>query len=180
MRELEGKFFVSSEDSSSVLDALASEGFDLGPALTQVDYVYAASPDIVLNPDKGSVVARVRVEDGRASLTVKIRRDSELDRTEFELVVDDPKTARSVLVAVGMREIVEVRKTRRSTKLDTTTVITLDNVEDLGTFVEIEVLGDEAESASAKLEDVMIRIRAALGKDIVRVHKGYDRLLLER
>jgi predicted adenylyl cyclase CyaB len=181
MRELEGKFLVSTEESSSVLDDLASHGLDFSPALAQVDYVYATSPDIVLNPDKGSVVARVRVEeDGRVSLTVKIRRESELDRTELEIVVSDSKTARSILVALGMREIVEVKKTRRSIKLGASTVITLDEVDELGTFVEIEVLGDEAKSASIKLEDVMSTVRVALGGNIVRVHKGYDRLLLER
>lgn len=178
MRELETKLrlpLLSADRAAAVLTDL---GVALGPPRHQTDVVYAKNPSDVSAPVVGTVVVRVRTDGDRASLTLKKRRDSDLDRTELEVGVDDPLAVEAILSELGQTRVVVVRKTRREGRLDDMTTVTLDEVEGLGTFIEVEVLADETDAASTALSRATGQIAARL-PDVVSVDQAYDRLLLE-
>jgi predicted adenylyl cyclase CyaB len=114
------------------------------------------------------------------SLTVKVRQDRDLSRSEVEVGVDDPDAAEGVLIALGQQHVVTVDKVRVSGHLDGATV-TVDDVIGLGTFVECEILTDETSASPAtRLDALTATIGQHVGMVGERIDKGYDRLLLER
>ena len=177
MRELETKFKIDIR-RDELAGALRSRGIDLTPPVHQTDFVYARSPDELLSPQLGTIVARIRIADNGITMTVKQRRASDLDRTERELNIDRPDAARDILSLLGLRELVTVEKVRQSASLDGSTSLMLDEVSGLGTFVELEVL-DDSDQAEAKLDAAISVMRDLLGEDPQIVERGYDRLLLE-
>lgn len=89
---------------------------------------------------------RIRRADGRATLTYKGPKVDEASKTrrELETVIDDAEAARAILDALGFEPVAEVRKTRDRYALDGY-VVTLDAVDGVGEFVEVEAEGEEAD-----------------------------------
>jgi predicted adenylyl cyclase CyaB len=178
MRELEAKLRVHGSPDE-VLDFLVAAGMKFSPPVEQTDFVFAKSVGELLSPSRGTTIARVRVDSqAPASLTVKTRRGRDLDRDEEETTVGDPEAARRILSALGFDQIVIVSKTRFTAKLGSTITILLDEVDDLGTFIEIEVIGEHA--SSGRIEEVQQKLRELIAIDLDPISKGYDRLLLEK
>jgi predicted adenylyl cyclase CyaB len=179
MREFETKIHFPHLSWDVVVAKLTSTGLRFGPSIHQVDYVYARSLSQLMRPRPGTVVARVRVTDLDASFTVKQRRSSELDRTECESAVSDPDQVREALTLLGLRQFVVVDKRRCTAEAGDGTSIVVDDVASLGVFVEVEVLGDETAGLSL-LDDIVARVRDAVGTEGARESRGYDRLLVLR
>lgn len=129
------------------------------------------------SPDTGTVVGRLRVEESSTHLTVKVRRDIDLDRDEYEVEVSDFESARAILLSLGMSEIVTVSKSRRHHAWSSRESVVLDDVDDLGLFMEIEILGDN-ESMAGMLEQRVRQIQTLLNIELETVDVGYDRLKL--
>jgi|GEM_PF-5247858 len=182
MRELEAKLFIPETGPDTVLRALEAEGRQFSPAVEQTDFVFARSGDVILKPDPGTVVARVRYEsDGSdPTLTVKRRRSNELDRDEIELRVDSGTNAEELLSMLGLTHLITVKKKRWESNDHAGAHMLVDAVDELGTFLEIEILGQDDADAVARLEAIVSHIDSQLFAGAERVFKGYDRLLLER
>ncbi len=103
---------------------------------------------------------------------LRIRRDSEgvkitykgpkIDpetktREEIEIKVDDYGKAVELLSRLGFRTVRRVVKRRRIYSVEDVTIC-FDEVEGLGTFVEIEVKSDDLESAKRKVFDIAKRL----------------------
>jgi predicted adenylyl cyclase CyaB len=181
MRELEAKLFVPETHPVAVLRALEAEGRRFSPGIEQTDFVFARSGDVILNPDPGTVVARVRYEDNGSdpTLTVKKRRSTELDRDEIELRVDSGDNAKALLSMLGVTQLVTVKKKRWKSIGRAGVSVLVDAVDELGTFIEIEILGQGPADSLARLEALVSHIHGRFPR-AERVSKGYDRLLLER
>jgi adenylate cyclase class 2 len=84
---------------------------------------------------------RVRLEEGRCILTFKGRRigSGVKMREEVEVVVDDGAAATTILKRLGFEEAFVIRKNRRIYALEGAE-ISLDSVDGLGEFVEIELI----------------------------------------
>jgi adenylate cyclase class 2 len=176
MRELEAKLSVGRpvDEVVAVLDRL---GYRFGPRRRQDDFVFAESAATIVGGLDGSVVARVRVDSRTgAALTVKARRSSELDRVEYETGIADAEAAKRALGLLGLTEQIVVRKHRRECRVDTVLTITVDEVQGLGTFIELEVLGD-GQQAEAMLESLVDDIGRAVPASR-RVFVGYDTLMM--
>lgn len=180
MRELEKKLRFVDLSEASLIEALALNGIDFDPPVQQTDVVFAKSAEVITRASPGSVVARVR-EDSRegSSLTVKERRRSELDRSEFEVAVSNFDAAVDILRMLGYREILKINKTRRKATIEGLGSVLIDAVDNLGIFVEIEVLSNE-DDAEDRLEALTERISDSLGQTPELVLMGYDRLLLKK
>lgn len=139
--------------------------------------MFAFARGVVESPQPGSVVARVRLDsqDG-ASLTVKVRHDNDLDRSEFAVSVDSHDEARNLLLAIGLVAVVTVRKRRRVVTVDEARSISFDVVEGLGSFVELECITPDDEGP-LRLEEFELEVANALGS-FPRVMAGYDRMML--
>ena len=79
-------------------------------------------------------------------------------REEIELAVDDLDKMATILDRLGFHRVAKVSKRRREFLLDGVTV-SLDSVEGLGDFVELEVQGDDAEQGRKMIE----KLRDELG-----------------
>ena len=105
---------------------------------------------------------RVRRENGETRITYKgPKLDNETKtREEHETTVGDAEEARSVFESLGFEEFGTVKKERQVYELDGTTV-TLDDVDGLGEFVEVErdiEDGVDIEEPSAEVLDVLERL----------------------
>jgi predicted adenylyl cyclase CyaB len=178
VRELETKIHFEDSDTHRILESLRISGYRLTMPVSQLDRVFAFDRDAIERPGTGAVVARVRVQDDRAFLTVKVRRSADLDRTEHETEVADGTVAHQILSALGLTEFVRVAKKRWTASLGDGVTVCVDEVAGLGTFVEIEVLGREGAAPDADLRDRVRQVVAAVGGPHRVVGLSYDRMLL--
>jgi predicted adenylyl cyclase CyaB len=125
------------------------------------------------------LVLRIRRKKSGAILTFKGK--STGDDTAWadaDLPLTDPDNLEKLLLASGYVEVVEIKKHRESYNLDGFEV-NFDEIENLGTFIEIEGRGEE--DARLDVEEKMMDILVSLGiqkEDIIR--KGYVPLMLEK
>jgi adenylate cyclase class 2 len=65
-------------------------------------------------------------------------------RKEIEVEIEDAHTTAELLVSLGFSPVADIKKVRKVYKLDTFTVC-LDDVVNVGTFVEVETCGEHVE-----------------------------------
>ncbi|MCK5272392.1 MAG: class IV adenylate cyclase, partial [Sedimentisphaerales bacterium] len=91
-------------------------------------------------------------------------------REEIEVEIGDRKMAMMLLKALGFTTTLVVEKTRRLAQLDSCQVC-LDEVEDLGNFVEIEGPNE------TEIEQVAIKLKL---NEHQHIRSGYARMLAEK
>ena len=146
--EVEQKHVV--DNAQAFVARLAGLGIVLDPPLTQVDQYFAHPARDFVRTDEA---LRIRMVGGESFVTYK---GPKLDATtktrreiELPLYVDDRDGSQfaELLSALGFTPVAAVRKERRGFQIrrDPHEVHgALDNVESVGTFVELELLADEA------------------------------------
>lgn len=171
MREIEIKFRVS--DLSSVEERLKEKGCVIDAPLSQHDITYALG-----NSEKeleaaraGDVVIRIRKIPHESQINLKEQKtDGMMDSLEYETTVADPEVMDQILKKLGWNPVIEVKKERKKGKWGAYEVC-LDQVDRLGSFVEIEKLCEdevdldsvreeifkEAETLGIKREDIETR-----------------------
>ncbi len=120
---------------------------------------------------------RLRKTSQGSELTYKgprMQTESAKSREELTIKVDNPLATQRILERLGFREFAVIRKKRSSFLLDKLRV-DIDDVEDLGEFVELEILTESPERAERLLE----LSRSELGLERLE-QKTYLELLLER
>ncbi|OPX78856.1 MAG: CYTH domain protein [Methanosaeta sp. PtaB.Bin087] len=120
---------------------------------------------------------RIRLKEAGAYLTYKgPKLDSETkSRRELTVRVDDPQAIESILESLGFFRAAVVKKRRIKYSLGRATLC-LDEVEGLGTFVEVELTGGEDwEEEKRGALDIMARLGIS---DLIR--SSYLELLAER
>ncbi|MCQ8893871.1 MAG: class IV adenylate cyclase [Methanolinea sp.] len=117
---------------------------------------------------------RLREADGRFTLTYKGQRRGDFAlkaREELSCGLESGETMRKILLALGFSPVAEVVKSREYFRLPEATV-TLDQVEGLGDFVEIEM----RDPARTSPED-LIGLARDLGVTGEPIHESYLELL---
>lgn len=101
---------------------------------------------------------RIRREGKSAKLTYKGPKLSGRSKTrhEKELVLPDGDSMEEVLLLLGFTKAGVVSKTRELYKLDDV-AICLDEVDGLGSFIELEILGTDKEAGEDKLFELAAR-----------------------
>lgn len=100
------------------------------------------------------------------------------DNHERETTIGDAEPVVDMLSRVGYRFGIHIRKTRRVARLEDLELC-LDEVDGLGTFVEVEKLADERVDVD-KIQSELWELLLELGVSSEdRVHKGYDTLMHE-
>ena len=175
MREIEIK--LRAPDLAIVAKKLRALGCVLSEAKTQEDRNFVHKDDVRWfdsTTHRHWVYPRLRIQKGKPLiLTVKKPINNEMDCVEHELQVGDARAVAEIMKMFDYYPGVTVKKTRRTTKYKNYS-ITLDKVEKLGNFVEIErvVKNGNAE----KIQNEMFRwAKEVLGLDRDDlVMKGYD------
>ena len=122
---------------------------------------------------------RVRYTNDHALVTykgAKIKTSGLKAREELNIVVDSGTVFEQMLDRLGFTRTAEVNKWRENYRLFDA-AITLDEVESLGTFVEIEILAeDESSDAAARIQEIAKEI----GVDGEPILDSYLEMLLSK
>lgn len=152
-------------DHGAVRDRLNELGADRDERLYQEDTYYNAPDRDFAETDEALRIRRVRPggvgdEEATARVTYKgpLLEAESKSREEFETGVDDGETMDRILRGLGYDPTATVSKDRETYSLDGYTV-TLDSVEGLDEFVEVET-----EIESADIEDARDGGRAVLDR----------------
>jgi len=183
MKEIEVKAKLNNK--AEVIKKLEALGCKFEPIVTQKDEVYVVKvgstlDDYLSNP----VFLRIRVVDDSKALFTAKNRLRQLDAIEHEVIVDSVEEMRQALLIMGYEFAVQVNKTRLKTYYNGLEVC-IDEVEDLGTFIEMEKLIAETDSktevGSQKIQEELFSLLVSFGVKMEdRVMKGYDILMLEK
>ena len=157
--EVELKYAVA--DKANLLEELGQFGLHFGDAVEEHDTFYQHPVKDYAATDE---CLRIRHRAGKYKLTYKGQKvDCETKtRREIELpLTDDDKTAEqwdALLQAIGFRAVAELRKTRRTAGLfyqGQKYVLTLDHLDGLGDFIELETIAEQDQ-----LDDARKRIQS--------------------
>jgi adenylate cyclase class 2 len=166
-------------DHDAVRERLAAAGADARGTVVQRDTYYDAPHRDFAATDEALRVRRVE-RDGavESRLTYKgpLVDAHSKTRREHETVVGDGETVAAALEALGFSPAAEVHKRRERFALDGYHV-TLDAVEGLGEFVEVEGEADEAEVEGVRAEVAAVVERLGLDP-AANVRTSYLELLL--
>lgn len=175
--EVEQKFCLLDVDYAR--RRLAEIGGELRGSSHQRD-VYFDHPERSFRADpKSSEWLRLRSQDGVVSLNYKLwyPLDAPVKThcDEFETQVANGEAMRRTLTALGYDELVVVSKHREEWQLGDV-IVAIDEVETLGTFVELEYVGRGATVADAhrQLAALVSDLNLKLGSS----HDGYPHQLL--
>ncbi|KQC03092.1 MAG: hypothetical protein APR53_06100 [Methanoculleus sp. SDB] len=148
MKEIEAK--VQVPDLAPFRNRLAAVGASFVSRETQRDVYFNASDRDFARTDEA---LRVRYGGPQALLTYKGPKEAGSGykaRKEVNVQVDPGSACEDLLTAVGFRPSAQVRKLREEYRLRDVSVA-LDAVEELGSFVEIEVCTDEVTESAMEL-----------------------------
>ncbi len=123
---------------------------------------------------------RIRESDSNVLLTYKgPKKDTKSkSREELDIQIGDIFELKKILLKLGFNKVAEVKKVRRDYHLDDFKV-SLDTVEELGDFIEIEKIVDE-EKYEESLDEVL-KLAKVLGIDTDSIEtRSYLELLIEK
>lgn len=173
MLEVEAKFAVS--DPEEIRARLSRQGVQMARRRHERDVYYNAPNRDFAKTDEA---LRVRYDDSGVTVTYKgpkVRVGSAKAREEFNLAVASGETLEVILSRTGFRRAAMVSKVREFYEMGDVTV-TIDDVEGLGTFIEVEILTEDAEEDAAGRIGAVTR---ALGVDGPPIYTSYLEMLLE-
>lgn len=175
MREIEAK--AQLKDKKAVLQKLTELGCVFGEPKTQNDIIFQKKDRINDSP-----VARIReTSDNTILFTVKKRGTNELAAQEHEVTVDSSAELERMLLLLDQEEVVRINKTRITAQYKNYQVC-IDDVENLGSFIEVEALIPDTDAdTSDKVQGELFAFLASLGiSPEDRVTVGYNTLLLAK
>ncbi len=176
MKEIEVKARLKNKDQ--VLEKLTAFGCALSEPIRQADTVYTK---IIGNVEKyltNDHFVRIREKsDGRYILTIKKPLSKlVLTKAEHETEIKDAKELEQALFLMGYQianKVVKMRRTGHVGEFE----ICIDEVEQLGSFIEIEKKSDgDVDLVRKELNDFLSSLGVAPENE---VHKGYDIMALE-
>ncbi|TSC55658.1 MAG: putative Adenylyl cyclase CyaB [Parcubacteria group bacterium Gr01-1014_18] len=173
MREIEIKLRV--KNLHDLEKRLAEKGCVISSPIAQHDVIYSKGGDVNAwkESKEGDVVLRIRHLASTAEFNLKQQKSSEMDNLEYETEVKDPAVLHNILLVLGYTPEVEVKKMRRKGKLGKYEVC-LDEVEQLGTFIELETLTDEDVDPAKVREDLFVELESLGLSRFDEETRGYD------
>lgn len=179
--EVELKFPLA--DPTRVLAQLEDLGAERGEPVEQSDRYFNHPARDFGQTDEA---LRIRSAGGRHCVTYKGPKLDPRAKTRREIEIpfgtspEDDQRVAEMLTLLGFREVRTVRKSRVPFHLkweDRDLEVSLDEVRDLGTFLEIETIADEATRDAAR--DSILRVAERLGLTNPEM-RSYLCLLLQR
>lgn len=176
MKEIEVKARLKNPDQ--VIQNLKNLGSELSEPIKQIDTVYTK---IVGNVEKyltNDHFLRIREKsDGKFIFTVKkpLSKDV-LTKLEHETEIKNAKELEAVLFLMGYQAANKVIKSRRTANCGEFEIC-LDEVEGLGSFIEVEKMSDQDPNIVRKeVNEFLISLGVYLEDE---VNKGYDIMAIE-
>jgi adenylate cyclase class 2 len=172
-REIEVKYRVR---NLPALEAeLSRRGITLSSPVHQDDQAYAQNGWRYGMSKLGVAFARLRTQGGHHLFTLKRPTHNELACLEFETEVADRDQMHQAILHMGFYPTVRIVKTRRTGRLGELS-LSLDDVDGLGAFLEVEKLIGPGQSGEAVQADLHA-FAGSLGQDLERTTDTYDSLV---
>ena len=168
-KEMEVEIKARAPDLSALEDKLRGMGAELVREVLEEDEYFNHPCRDFARTDEA---LRIRNDGTLTYKGPKVDKDTK-SREEINLRIGSQEDARKLLLSLGFRPVLVVRKRRKYYRLEGLTV-TLDSVDSLGDFVEVECIG-EYEPCREKV--MRMAEELGLGEFIT---KSYLELLLER
>ena len=179
MYEVEVKAHL--RDKVSIKKKLEDLGCEFGEVLHQVDYIFNPKGE-KFPPTIGEPVLRVREENNKNILTLKINQTSRTDCIERELEISDGEMMKDIILLLGFRKDVTVEKKRIKTKYKNIEIC-IDQVDKLSDFIEAEKITTEDDPEIRKkiqIELMNFLIELGISKEDQVVDGKYDIMLYEK
>jgi len=173
MKEIEVK--AKLRNRNEVIKKLAELDCRLSDPFFQSDQIFVPKHINSLPADTGVPVLRIREAKGKFILTMKIRLTNGLDKQESETEITNPVAMKEIILAAGYKPMVAFKKERRKGKYNDWEVC-VDEVEGLGSFIEVEQMSEDGNSEEIQTE--LFKFLQSLGvTESDREHFGYDVIL---
>lgn len=154
-------------------------GFELQSNLHEID-TYYSRPDVDFMQTVECL--RIRQRDGFAEVTYKPAttaathtKNNVIIKPETNLPIQpgDAATAKQLLANLGMVQLVEVNKYRRSFQSSDfpQATVAIDEIKNTGTFVEVEVLSDDETSALAMISEIETKLGLDSAEVVTRPYR---------
>jgi adenylate cyclase class 2 len=175
-KEIEVKAKV--HNFETLIRALENLGCVIGEGVTQEDFIFSHKNDNFLEKDVKKTILRIRKSKGKALFTIKESQGNELDCIEHETEVVDPGEMHQAILLMGYQEVVRLKKVRRKANYNDLEIC-LDEVEELGFFIEVEKIAEDVDGE--KVQSELFEFLISLGVDPAdRVLIGYDTLMYKK
>lgn len=172
-KEIEVKARVN--DPEFLENQLKKLGCHISAPIRQDDRLYYNYDGDYATPQMGLNILRIRKQDDIYLFTIKQSQTNELDCIEYETEIKDPEALEQALFLMGYRRAVELHKVRRKVKYNDLEIC-LDQVEQLGDYIEVEKLAEDADAELVQKE--LFDFLMTLGvKAEDREVRGYDTLM---
>ncbi len=176
MKEIEIKAKLVNREG--IMERLKALDCVFGPMIKQEDIVYVKNVGSLKEFCANDVFLRIRVNDNKKVFFTLKKRDGNLEATEHEVEISSKGEMEQALFLMGYREAVQVNKTRVKTHFDGCEIC-IDEVEDLGSFIEMEKLTETGDVKT--IQEEMFKFFESIGvKREDRVFLGYDILMLQK
>lgn len=173
MKEIEVKAYL--KDKQKILDSLISLGVKLSEPIIQDGTEYAKVGATLSEYLSNDHFVRVRTENGVHKMTVK--KDYEDSKVEFESKIENREQIENALKIMGYNPVLQIKKIRRKANYKDYEIC-IDEVEELGSFIEIEKISDEDTAiVIAELRDLLFSL-GVMKED--EINKGYNILMFEK
>ena len=159
------------QDFDALISKLKEIGCVLSMPIIQDDYIFNQKGVDKKDHSHNTPVLRIRKQNNKIIFTVKKNRSGELDCIEKEIEVSDESILKEIIELLGFEKTIEVHKKRRKGNYHDYEIC-LDEVEGLGSFIEVEKLSDED---GKKVQKELFDFLKKLGiYEEARVLIGYD------
>lgn len=165
-------------DLKKLEQSLQDLGCVLSDPIRQEDEVYySVEPKFPFAyAGAGVQILRIRRQDGnKVILTFKESLSGGLDCIEYETEISDPDEMKKILLMIGYEVIAEVKKIRRKANYGEYEIC-LDEVDELGSFIEVEQITEEEDSDTIQNELFEFLMKLGVAKED-RVTEGYDTMM---
>jgi adenylate cyclase, class 2 len=174
MKEIEVKARIKNLDQ--LIKNLEGLGCKLSDYAIQEDKIFLDEDTPFEKIRRGTNVLRVRKQDNKNVFTLKKRLENELTCIEHETIIENIEELEKILGHLGYLKAVKVNKKRRKCSYNDYEIC-LDEVEELGNFIEVEKFSDEDSlKVQRELKDFLISLGIE-EKDFVK--QGYDTLIYQ-
>jgi adenylate cyclase class 2 len=179
MYEVEVKAIV--KDRQALINKLEFLGCRFSEELHQIDRVFFPQ-GFSFPPPIGTQILRVRKSNDKYFFTLKISQSSRQDSIEREMEIKDGEMMVEIIKLLNWQEAPTVDKRRIKTNVNDIEIV-LDQVEQLGEFVEAEkIVKNQKEEDRIKIQEELLDFLETLGikREDQVIDGKYDIMLFEK
>lgn len=175
MKEIEIKARIT--DFSIIEKKLKAIGCSFSVSINQYDEIFLPKGIVITNLPPNAIVLRIRKQNDKFKFTLKKHLTGELDCIEKETEITNYQDFKDSLIIMDYYLSIVVSKQRIKTRFDNIN-ITLDDVEGLGKFIELEFLSEDENVDSIKIQRNLEEFLLKLEIDKIDIiNDSYDVML---